>query len=116
MSGGGPADAGVLPAGSWTHSFEEDADGVEVYRPTASFAFPPSRRGRAVLEFSGNTGRPASLTTIDAGPDDRPRMASAGLLVPLGGGRHALESAPGKRQTVLEIIEATPAILRLVRR
>ena len=33
----------ALPSGSWTHSFEEDADGIEVYRPTATFVFPPSR-------------------------------------------------------------------------
>jgi hypothetical protein len=35
--------------GRWTHSFEEDHDGVTVYRRT-DFAFPPAR-GRRGVEF-----------------------------------------------------------------
>lgn len=90
-SGHGAASA----AGSWTHSYEEDRDGVEVYRPTATYAFPPSRRGRAVLQFSGNAGQAVAVTALQPGADDRPRVAS---------------------QPAFDIIEATPAILRLMRR
>ena len=37
--------------GSWTHSFEEDEDGVQVYHPTNSYPFPLSRKGRETLEL-----------------------------------------------------------------
>lgn len=97
-------------SGSWTHSFEEDEAGVEVYRPTATFAFPPSRRGRQVLEFSGGEGGD-TVTSLAPGPDDRPRAAPGGALRALGEGRYADDA--GK---VLEIIDATPAMFRLVRR
>ncbi len=37
------------PVGRWTHSFEEDHDGISVYRRD-DFAFPPAR-GRRGVEF-----------------------------------------------------------------
>ncbi len=95
-------------SGSWTHSFEEDDAGIEVYRPTATFAFPPSRKGRQVLEFSGADN---TATALAPGPDDRPRAAPGGALRALGAGRYA--DGAGK---VLEIVEATPAMLKLARR
>lgn len=95
-------------SGSWTHSFEEDDAGIEVYRPTATFAFPPSRKGRQVLEFSGADD---TVTALAPGPDDRPRAAPGGALRALGAGRYA--DGAGK---VLEIVEATPAMLKLARR
>ena len=98
------------PSGSWTHSFEEDNAGIEVYRPTATFAFPPSRKGREVLEFSSGEG-PATVASLTPGPDDRPRAAPGAMMQAQGKGRYA--TAAGK---VLEIIEATPAILKLARR
>ena len=94
--------------GNWTHSFEEDDAGIEVYRPTATFAFPPSRKGRQVLEFSGADD---TATALAPGPDDRPRAAPSGALHALGAGRYA--DGAGK---VLEIVEATPAMLKLARR
>ncbi|MDN2708210.1 hypothetical protein O0880_02105 [Janthinobacterium sp. SUN118] len=110
----------ALPSGSWTHSFEEDAGGIEVYRPTATFAFPPSRKGRKVLEFgtgekTGEEGA-ATLTAMSPGPDDRPRAGAADRLVPLGMGRYGLGGTAAAPQEVLEIIEATPDILKLARR
>lgn len=99
-----------LPAGSWTHSFEEDEAGLEVYRPTATFAFPASRKGRQILDFSIDAGQ-GSVTSLMPGPDDRPRAVSGAALRALGQGRYA--AGPDQ---VLEIIEATPAILKLVRR
>lgn len=109
----------ALPSGSWTHSFEEDADGIEVYRPTATFAFPPSRKGRKVLEFGAPAGTmaqgEATLTSMAPGPDDRPRAGPVTRLVPLGMGRYALSDAGGA-QDVIDIVEATPDMLRLARR
>lgn len=108
----------ALPSGSWTHSFEEDADGIEVYRPTATFAFPPSRKGRKVLEFGAPAGAmaqgAATLTSMAPGPDDRPRASPVAKLVPLGMGRYALGDAAGA-QDVIDIVEATPDVLRLSR-
>ena len=109
----------ALPSGSWTHSFEEDVDGIEVYRPTATFAFPPSRKGRKVLEFGADTGAmeggEASMTSLSPGPDDRPRAGPLTRLLPLGMGRYALAGASGP-QEVIDIVEATPDVLRLSRR
>jgi len=106
----------ALPSGSWTHSFEEDADGIEVYRPTATFAFPPSRKGRKVLEFGAGTGGmeggEATLTSMAPGPDDRPLAGPSTRLHPLGMGRYALGDASGA-QDVIDIVEATPDVLRL---
>ena len=109
----------ALPSGSWTHSFEEDADGIEVYRPTATFAFPPSRKGRKVLEFGAPAGAmaqgAATLTSMAPGPDDRPRAAPAVQLRPLGMGRYALAGTAGAPQDVIEIVEATPEVIKLKR-
>lgn len=95
--------------GSWTHSHEEDEAGaVQVYRPTHSFAFPPSRRGRESLEF-GSGGLVEQSTP---GPDDRPRASAAGVTA-LGMNRYSLggsAAAPGK---VIEVIEMTPERLKL---
>ena len=108
----------ALPSGSWTHSFEEDADGIEVYRPTATFVFPPSRKGRKVLEFGAPAGAmaqgAATLTPMAPGPDDRPRAGPVTRLVPLGMGRYALGDGAGA-QDVIDIVEATPDVLRLSR-
>lgn len=110
---------GALPGGSWTHSFEEDADGIEVYRPTATFAFPPSRKGRKVLQFDTGSGMPesasATLTSMAPGPDDRPRAGPAAQLRPLGMGRYALAGTAEAPQDVIEIVEATPEVLKLKR-
>ena len=109
----------ALPSGSWTHSFEEDADGIEVYRPTATFAFPPSRKGRKVLEFDTGGGAlestTATLTTMSPGPDDRPRAGPAAGLLPLGMQRYALGGSLAAPQDVIEIVEATPEVLKLKR-
>ncbi|MFL5313204.1 MAG: hypothetical protein ACJ79H_22445 [Myxococcales bacterium] len=94
--------------GSWTHSFEEDAAGVQVYRPTHSFAFPPSRRGREILEF-GDEGKVAMGAP---GPDDRPRFTHA-LMTPLGMNRYGLGGTADPPAGVIEIVEATPEVLKL---
>ena len=109
----------ALPSGSWTHSFEEDADGIEVYRPTATFVFPPSRKGRKVLEFGADAAGAERggmrMISMSPGPDDRPRSDAVANLRPLGMGRY-VQGSTAAPQDVVEIIEATPDILRLARR
>ena len=104
----------TLPvAGSWTHSFEEDEAGVLVYRPTHAFTFPPARRGRETLEF----GADGQLTTLMPGPDDRPLATRpTGQLKAVGSNRYALmDEMASVPQRVIEVIEATPEILKLAR-
>lgn len=74
---------------TWAHSFEEDEGDIQVYRPRATFPFPPSRRGRETLEFD-----PAGRATAGMpGPDDR-MMAS--------------QAAPN-----FDVVEAGPDILKV---
>jgi len=93
---------------SWTHSHEEDDDGVRVYRPTGSFAFPPTRAGRETLVFGAN----GELIVQSPGPDDRPR-GSASHWAALGGSRLGLGGMPGAPEEVVEIVEAAPDVLKL---
>lgn len=95
-------------SGSWTHSFEEDVAGEQVYRPTHSFAFPPSRRGRETLDFSAV----GQVVIGMPGADDRPQSAGASLTA-LGMNRYKLGATPGAAERSIEIIEATPDKLRL---
>jgi hypothetical protein len=95
------ADLAAL-SGRWVHSFEEDEGDVRVYRPAQSFNFPPSRRGRETLEF----GMPGQVVTGMPGPDDRPRDTSAGLTA-LGMNRYRFGNQ------VVELVEATPEVLKL---
>ena len=104
---GGPSGlTGV--SGSWTHSFEEDVAGVQVYRPTDSFAFPPSRVGRATLDFSGD----GQVAEGAPGPDDRPR-STPGRWTALGMNRYSLGGSAAAPGRVIEVIEATPHVLKL---
>jgi hypothetical protein len=96
--------------GSWTHSFEEDeACGVEVYRPTRSFEFPPARRGRETLDFR-DAGEVVSGVP---GPDDRQRSSRCSL-TPLGINRFRLVGGmPRAPAPVIEIVEVRPDRLKL---
>ena len=93
-------DLGSL-GGSWLHSFEEDAGGVQVFRP-ATFDFPPSRMGRERLDF----GMPGEVSFGMPGPDDRTRPVADGF-ASLGTNRYRI----GGRE--VEVLEATPQLLRL---
>ena len=110
----------ALPSGSWTHSFEEDADGIEVYRPTATFAFPPSRKGRKVLEFGAGTGSmeggEATLTSMAPGPDDRPLAGPSTRLRPLGMGRYNKPTQEGLFRHYEAVAKVIGFVLRLARR
>lgn len=90
-------------SGSWTHSFEEDEGAVQVYRPSNSFAFPPSRRGRETLDFS-QTGQ---VVTGTPGPDDRHQHAGASL-TSLGMNRFRIGDA-----RVIEVVESGPDVLKV---
>jgi len=97
------------PSGSWTHSFEEDEPGgVLVYRPTHSFAFPPTRAGRDTIVF----GEGGELTEHAPGPDDRPR-AKAGRWVALGMNRFALGGTAEAPERTIEVIEAQSDVLKI---
>ena len=88
--------------GSWTHSFEEDTGSEQVFRPTASFSFPPSRRSRSTLDFG--TGQ---MMTAVAGPDDK-LQRSVAPVTPLGMQRYRL--GDGRE---IEVVEAGSDVLRI---
>src|SRR5574337_1574738 len=96
--------------GSWTHSFEEDQRDIQVYRPTHSFAFPPSRRGRETLQF----GEGGALTMEAPGPDDRPR-STGGCWVALGMNRFKLSGITSGSDQIIEVVQHTSEILRIRR-
>jgi hypothetical protein len=75
--------------GGWAHSFEEDQGDIQVYRPRATFAFPPSRRGRETLDLNASGGVTAGMP----GPGD-------GMV-------------PREGQPRFDIIEAGPDILKV---
>jgi hypothetical protein len=95
--------------GGWTHSFEEDESGVLVYRPTRSFAFPPSRRGRSTLVFAEG-----SLSELTQGPDDRLRDTGAQWRT-LGTGRFGCGGTQDSPAQTIEVIERGPDILKIRR-
>jgi hypothetical protein len=98
-------DSAAEPVGSWTHSFEEDSGDVEVYRPTATYAFPPSRRGRRRLTFAAG-----EVIESAPGPDDR--LQPQGTLSAVGPGRFG-EGATS--DAGLDVVEATSEILKIRR-
>jgi hypothetical protein len=59
-------------AGRWTHSFEEDHDGITVYR-RADFTFPPAR-GRRGVEFRPD----GTFVQLDFGRGDAPEPGASG--------------------------------------
>lgn len=100
------ADSSSL-AGNWTHSYEEDDDDVQVYRPTHAFAFPPGRRGRATLEFG------AAGQTIQGMPGPADGQSTAGaLLTSLGMNRYRFDGGQTPGQ-IIEIIQSEPDLLKI---
>lgn len=89
-------------AGSWTHSFEEDTAGEQVFRRTGAYTFPASRRPRDMLDFSA-----AQTTTVMPGPDDKLQRSSAPL-TSLGMQRYRL--GDGRE---LEVVEAGADVLKV---
>lgn len=99
----------AAPSGSWTHSFEEDEPGgVLVYRPTHTFAFPPTRGGRDTIVF----GEGGELTQQSQGPDDR-LQAKPGRWIARGMNRFTLGGTAEAPERAIEIIEAGTDVLRI---
>lgn len=87
--------------GEWVHSFEEDHGDLQVYRPLATFQFPPARRGRESLTFAAG----GLQTHHVPGPDDRPR---SGSVTALGMNRFRLAAPTNSRGSVVEVVEVNP--------
>ena len=100
-----------LPAGlfqRWVHSFEEDQGDITVYRP-AGFDFPPAR-GRAGIELL------ADGTAIEQGigrGDASTRFPGRWQLA--GPGRLHLSFGGARAARFLEIVEASPSVLKVRR-
>lgn len=93
------------PGGHWTHSFEEDHDGICVYRRD-DFAFPPAR-GRRGLELRPD----GALVEFALGRGDAPEARPVGQWNPDGrlargtrGGGRIVRAEPDR----LEIEWAAP--------
>jgi hypothetical protein len=91
------------PGGAWAHSFEEDTGDVQVYRPQATFPFPPSRKGRETLDFQ----QAGQVVSGMPGPDDRQVHSTAGM-TDLGMNRFRLGDA-----RVIEVVESGPDVLKV---
>ena len=91
----------------WQHSFEEDASGVTVYRPT-DYNFPRAR-GRAGIEFA----RDGKFTEWAIGPGDAQR-GMPGRWTVEGPNRVRISFEPGTRAArVLEILQHDANVLRV---
>ena len=93
----------------WVNSYEEDADGVEVYR-SADFHFPPSRFRRGFdLRADGE------LQYEDVGSTDKP-LVLHGRWSSVGPQRIRLEfDDASRRPEVIEIISIDDGVLRVKR-
>ena len=90
-------------SGAWTHSFEEDEGDLQVFRPSNSFSFPASRRGRQTLDFE-----PAGQVVIGApGPDDRLQRTTSSL-TPVGMNRFRIGES-----RVMEVVETGNDVLKV---
>ena len=90
----------------WTHSFEEDHEGVVVYRP-ADFAFPRAR-GRAGIEFLAD----GSFVDLAIGRGDAPEPRLGGMWRIDEDGRLIITSGAGERR-VMDVVELVPERLQL---
>jgi hypothetical protein len=74
---------------AWRHSREEDAEGVEVYRPT-NYNFPLSR-GRDGIELR----RDGTFVSMGPGPDDRTVPIAGAWRMEEGAANNALVTRAG---------------------
>jgi hypothetical protein len=97
----------ALP-GEWVHAFEEDSDGVSVYRPADSQEFPQARfRGTLTLEPNGSCER-LVLDPADAHYEEACRWTLRASEPP----ELRVSNTNGAVATV-RIVESTSEVLRL---
>jgi len=111
----------VIPAGEWTHSQEEDVAGIQVYRRTESFPFPPTRGGRDSFRVSAD----GQIEVLSPGPDDRPRSTGNRVHYQTGpvegsavGGsavRNDTDTDTDTETTTIQVVEATPTVIKIRR-
>jgi hypothetical protein len=92
----------------WVHSFEEDHDGLEVYRPF-DYDLPPAR-GRDGIEFSDD----GSFTQWAVGRGDA-QEPLPGQWQAVDAGTVSVTTERGGEQ-VLEVVQLTPDRLEVRRR
>jgi hypothetical protein len=92
----------------WAHSFEEDHDGLEVYRPF-DYEFPPAR-GRNGLEFAAD----GSFTQWGVGRGDA-REPVPGQWQAVDAATVSVTTEQGGEQ-VLEVVQVTADRLEVRRR
>lgn len=91
--------------GRWQHSFEEDHDGVRVYRPE-DYDFPPAR-GRGGVEF----GADGTFVDWSPGAADAPQPQPGSYVADERLER--LEVTVGERRRVVEVVSREPDKLEL---
>jgi hypothetical protein len=91
----------------WQHSFEEDADGVTVYRPT-EYSFPRAR-GRAGIEF----GPEGKFTEWMIGPADAQRGVPGQWTVEAPVGIRISFPQPNAAARTLEIVHLDQGVLKV---
>ncbi len=91
--------------GRWYHSFEEDHDGIQVYRPE-TYDFPPAR-GRGSVEF-GPDGR---FLDWSPGAADAPESTPGSWVADETLER--LEVTVGDRHRVVDVVSHQPDKLEL---
>lgn len=92
----------------WSHSFEEDADGVVVYRPE-DFDFPAARRPRAMLELRVDGHFVQHLPSRGQEP-----QAHEGRWSATPDGQLTLAyAAPARRPSRFALVQADEQVLRL---
>jgi hypothetical protein len=95
--------------GTWFHSYEEDTEDANVYRPKG-FAFPPSR-GRPGIEFRSD----GSYIEIGPGADDRGAV-SRGQWRDLGAGQIAISFPESHRApSVRHILSCENGVLKFAK-
>jgi hypothetical protein len=86
----------------WVHAHEEDSSDTLVFRPD-SYKFPPSR-GRRSFDLQAD----GALIDHRIGPDDRPRQEAGSWRLTDTNDLEFLPSEPGKRSTLMQVLEVSP--------
>ena len=92
---------------AWTHSFEEDDGGVQVYRPS-SYRFPAQRRPRESVEFRAD----GTFTLLNPGPADK-RERIEGRWQADAPGRLRVTTSRNPRESTIDIIQVDAALLKI---